>query len=151
LRAVTIGLLAAYLLAALGFARPGQVADFGWPTRFGFGPGLLLAVLVLYGVAWVLGSWSGKRGPRHAGWRGAVYGVLALLTAVVLAGGWNAAQEIVRFAPFPGTTAADFYRHVGDCCYDYIVKPLAYIMPLGSLVASLLGWWAGRRAVGASN
>jgi len=151
LRAVTIGLVLAYLVAALAFARAGQVVDLGWPARFNAVPSLLLAVLVLYSMAWALGNWSAKGGPGHAGWRGAVYGVLALLAAVVLAGGWNAAQAMVRFAPYSGTTAADFGGQLGDACYDYIVKPLLWIMPLGSLVAGLLGWWVGRRASGASN
>jgi hypothetical protein len=79
-------------------------------------------------------------------WQGVAYGVLTLLAIGVLVGGYNAGEEALRFAPFPGTTAADFYRHLGDECYDYIVKPLVYIMPLGNLVAGSVGWWTGRRA-----
>lgn len=104
-------------------------------------------MLALYGGTWVFGRPDG-RPPKRAGWRGAASGVLTLLAAIVLAGSWNAVQDALRFAPFPGTTASDFYRHLGYSFYDYIVKPLAWIMPLGSVVAGLLGWWVGRRAAG---
>jgi hypothetical protein len=30
----------------------------------------------------------------------------------VLVGGYTAGEEALRFAPFPGITAADFYRHL---------------------------------------
>lgn len=146
--AVTVGLGLAYLVAALGFARPGQFVDFTWPSRFDFGLGLPLGLLALYGGAWWYGRPLGNRPPRSAGWRGAVYGVLTLLGAVVLVGSWNAAEEVLRWVPFPGTTATDFYQNIGDSYYDYIVKPLFYIMPLGSVVAGLLGWWVGNRRAG---
>jgi hypothetical protein len=58
----------------------------------------------------------------------------------MLMGGWNAVH--MRFAPFPGTTAANFYHHVGDSCYEYIGKPLIYSILLGSLAAGLLSQWA---------
>jgi hypothetical protein len=43
---------------------------------------------------------------------GPAYGVLTLLAIGVLVGGYNAGEEALRFAPFPGITAADFYRHL---------------------------------------
>ena len=146
--AATIGLSLAYLAAALIFARSGHVVDFGWPGRFYFGPSLLLGVPVLYGGAWLFGRRAAGQRPSRAGWWGAAGGVLTLLATIVLVGGYNAAEEALRFMPFPGTTAADFYRHLGHACYDYIVKPLAWVMPLGCLVAGPLGWWAGRRPAG---
>jgi hypothetical protein len=80
-----------------------------------------------------------RQPPQCAGWRGAAYGVLTLLAIGVLVGGYNAGEEALRFAPFPGTTAADFYWQLGDECYDYTVKPLVYIMPLSNLVAGSVG------------
>ena len=77
--------------------------------------------------------------PR-AGWWGALYGVLMLLATVVLVGGCNAAFDVVGNSD--SSTAAGFLPQFGDACYDYIVKPMGYIMPLGSLVAGLLGWAA---------
>ena len=143
--AVTIGLGIAYLVAALAFAGSGQTLDFGWPGRSDFGMSLLLAVLALYSVAGLLGKWNSKQGRPGAGWRGAVYGVLALLAAIVVAGGWNAAADLIDNAHFRYSSVADFWQQLGYACYDYIVKPLVWIMPLGSIVAGLLGWWAGRR------
>ena len=152
-RAVTIGLILAYLIAALAFARPGQVVNFGWPGQFGFGLSLVLGVLILYGGAWL--SWrridsKPLQNRTQAGWRGAAYGVLILLATVVLVGGYNAIEDVLHFAPFPGTTTADFYQRLGDEWFNYIVKPLAHIMPLGGLVAGLLGWWVGRRTANSS-
>ena len=146
--AVTLGLGLAYLLAALALPQAGEVADFGWPSRFDIWSGLWLVLLALYGGAWLLGRQTNTNRPRppHDGWRDVVYGVLALLVLVVLVGGWNVAQDAGNFAHFPGITAADFCRYVGDSCYDYMLKPLVYIMPLGSLVAGPLGWWIGRQA-----
>ncbi len=145
-RAATLALGLAYLGGALIFAHTGETLNFRWLSRFDFGPSLLLGVLVLYGGAWLFWRRSGHQPPARAGWRGAAYGVLVPLAVIVLVGGYNAAEEALRFPAFPGAAAADFYQHFGDECYNYIVKPLAYIMPLGSLVGGPLGWWAGRRA-----
>jgi hypothetical protein len=144
--AATAGLGLAYLGGALVFAHIGQNLNFGWLGRFDLGPSLLLGIVLLYGGAWLFWRRSGGQPLKRAGWRGAAYGVLTPLAIVVLVGGYNAAEDALRFAPFPGTTAADFYWHLGDECYNYIVKPLAYLLPLGSLVTGPLGWWAGRRA-----
>lgn len=146
--AITLGLGLAYLLAALALARSSEVADFGWPSRFDIWSGLVIVLLALYGGAWLLGRQTTTSRPRppHDGWQDVVRGVLCLLALVVLVGVWNVAQDASHFAHFPGTTAAEFCGYVGDSCYDYIVKPLVYIMPLGSLVAGPLGWWVGRRA-----
>ena len=55
--ALTIALGLAYLLAALGLARPSQIADFGWPSRFNLGSSLVLVLGVLYGgAAWAAGG-----------------------------------------------------------------------------------------------
>jgi hypothetical protein len=144
----TTGLGLAYLGGALVLAHTDQVLNFGWLSRFDFGPSLLLGVLILYGGACLFWRRSGGQPPQRAGWRGAAYGVLIPLAIIVLVGGYNAAEAALHFMPFPGTTAADFYRNFGNECFNYIVKPLAYIMPLGSLVTGPLGWWAGRRAAG---
>jgi hypothetical protein len=142
--AVTIALGLAYALAALAFAQPGEAADFGWPGRFNIWSGLLLVLLALYGGVWLLGRRAvGSPRPRRAGWRGAAYGVLALLALVVLVGAWNAVRDVLSTSAH-GPTAAEFFRRLGDECFNYIVKPLVYIMPLGSLVAGPLGWWVGR-------
>ncbi|AMR29276.1 hypothetical protein A0257_20695 [Hymenobacter psoromatis] len=74
-RAVTIGLGLFHLVAALAFARPGAVVDFGWPDRFDFGPSFLLTMLTLCGGAWAFRGRAGTRAPQRAGWRGAAYGV----------------------------------------------------------------------------
>jgi hypothetical protein len=76
---------------------------------------------------------------------GAAYGVLTLLTVALVGSGWNFAQEAIRLAPFPGTTPNDFHRHVLDSLYDYVAKPLAWVMPLSSVVAAGLGAWFRQR------
>ena len=144
--AATAGLGLAYLGGALVFAHTGETLNFGWLDRFDFGPSLLLGMLVLYGGAWLFWRRSGGQPRARAGWRGAAYGVLTPLAVIVLVGGYNAADEALRLAPFYGATVAGFGSQSGSECFNYIVKPLAYIMPLGSLVAGPLGWWAGRRA-----
>jgi hypothetical protein len=103
--------------------------------------------LILYAGAWLFWRRSSGQPLPRAGWRGAAYGVLTPLAIVVLVGGYNAADEALRLAPC-GSTAADLARWFGDECYNYIVKPLGYLLPLGSLVAGPRGWWAGRRAAG---
>ncbi len=65
---------------------------------------------------------------------------------VMLVGGYNAAEEALRQAPYYGATVAVFGQHFGNECLNYIVKLLSYLLPLGSLVAGPLGWWASRRA-----
>ena len=94
------------------------------------------------------GSWAGAaigRHPHRAGRIGAAGGVLLLLLSVLVSGGWNFAQAAIRFMPFPGTTAADFEQHLWACLLDYVGKPLAWVLPLGSVLAGLLGAWTGRR------
>jgi hypothetical protein len=49
--AVTSALGLAYLFAGLGLARPGEVMDFRWPSRFNIWLGFLLVLLALYGSA----------------------------------------------------------------------------------------------------
>ena len=61
--------------------------------------------------------------------------MLVLLVLVVLVSGWNVAQDASDFAHFPGLPITNFYRCTGDSCYDYLLNPLGYIMPLGSLPA----------------
>jgi hypothetical protein len=83
----TTGLGLAYLGGALVFAHTDQVLNFGWLSRFDFGPSLLLGVLILYGGAWLFWRRSGGQPPQRAGWRGAAYGVLIPLAIIVLVGG----------------------------------------------------------------
>jgi hypothetical protein len=145
---VTLGLGLAYGVGALGFAPPTQRIAPGWIGQVDFWPSLVLAGGALYGCAWLYGGWAGaaiKRRPARAAGVGAAYGALTLLTVTLVGSGWSFAQEAVRFAPFPGTTSDDVSRHVGDSLYDYVVKPLVWIMPLGSVVAAGLGAWFGRR------
>jgi hypothetical protein len=130
--AATAGLGRAYLGGALVFAHTNEVLNFGWLGRFDFGPSLLLGVLILYGGAWLFWRRSGGQPPARAGWRGAAIGVLV--------GGYNAAEEALRLAPFYGATVAGFCQQFGIECFNYIVKPLAYLLPPGSLVAGPLGW-----------
>ncbi|TPG66529.1 hypothetical protein [Hymenobacter nivis] len=144
--AATGGVGLIYLVGALVFAHTGEALNFGWLSRFDFGPSLLLGVAILYGGAWLFWRRSGGQPPQRAGWRGAAYGVLTPLAIIVLVGGYNAADEALRLAPYYGATVAGFCEYFGSECFNYIVKPLAYIMPLGSLVAGPLGWWVGRRA-----
>jgi hypothetical protein len=144
--AATLGLGLAYLGGALIFAHIGETMNFGWLGRFDFEPSLLLGILVLYGGSWLFWRRSGDQLPARAGRRGAAYGVLTPLAIVVLVGGYNATEEALHLAPFYGATVAGFFQQFGTECFNYIVKPLAYLLPLGSLVAGPLGWWAGRRA-----
>lgn len=148
LQAAGLSLLLAYVGGAVVFAPAPQRLNLLWFNRVGYWPSLVLASLVLLGAAWLGGSWTGAaigRHPRRAALIGAVAGILALLLTTLLGSGWNFAQQALRFMPFPGTTPADFERHVRDCLVDYVGKPLAWVMPLGSVVAGLLGAWAGRR------
>ena len=145
---VTLGLGLAYGVGAVAFAPSTQRIAPGWITRVDYWPSLALAGGALYGCAWLYGGWAGAaigRRPARAAGVGAAYGALTLLTVTLVGSGWNFAQEAIRYAPFPGTTPNDFSRHVGDSLYDYVAKPLAWIMPLGSLVAAGLGAWFGRR------
>ena len=122
--------------------------DLAWIARFDFWPSLALAGGTLYGCAWLYGGWAGaaiQRRPQRAWQTGAAYGVLALLTVTLVGSSWNFAQEAIRYAPFPGTTGADFRQHVLYSLEDYVGKPLAWVMPLGSVVAGLLGAWYGQR------
>ena len=146
--AVTLGLGLAYLLGGVVLARAPQRLDLTWLVRFRFWPSLALAAGTLYGCAWLYGGWAGAaigRHPPRAGLTGAAYGVLTLATATLVGGGWNFIQEGLRLAPFPGTTGADFRQHLLYSLQDYVLKPLAWVLPLGSLAAGLLGGWYGRR------
>lgn len=146
--ALTPGLGLAYLIGATGLAPAGQRFDPTWLGRFDFWPSLALAGGTLYGCAWLYGGWAGTaiaRHPQRAGRVGAACGVLSLATAALVGAGWNFGQEALRYAPFPGTTGADYRQYLGGLAVDYVGKPLAYALPLGSLVAALLGAWAGRR------
>lgn len=145
---VTVGLGLAYGAGALTLGPSTQRIAPGWITRVDYWPSLVLAGGALYGCAWLYGGWAGAaigRRPRRAAGVGAAYGVLTLLTVTLVGSGWNFAQAAARFASFPGTALDDFSRHVGDSLYDYVAKPLAWIMPLGSVVAAGLGAWFGRR------
>ena len=51
-------------------------------------------------------------------------------------------------APFPGSTAAAFYKPFDYFCYEYLGEPLAWIMPLGSMAAALLGCWVAAVKLG---
>ncbi|MGI4870365.1 MAG: hypothetical protein ACRYFX_04200 [Janthinobacterium lividum] len=147
-QAVTGGLGLAYLLAAVVLAPSTQRIDWGWLSRFDFWPSLLLAAATLYGCAWLYGGWAGQaiiNRQRGAWWVGASVGVLTLLTTTLVGSAWNFGQEALRFAPFPGTPAAVFQAHVANSLYDYVAKPLAWIMPLGSVLAAGLGSWFGWR------
>ena len=148
LKGVTVGLGLAYPVGALTLGPSTQRIAPGWIARVSYWPSLALAGGALYGCAWLYGGWAGAaigRRPGSAVRVGAAYGALTLLTVTLVGSGWNFAQEVIRFAPFPGTTADDFRRHVGYSLYDYVAKPLAWIMPLGSVVAAGLGAWFGRR------
>lgn len=148
LQTATASLLLAYGGAAVVFAAPSQLVDSTWVRRADYWPSLALAGLTLLGGAALSGGWAGAaigRRPGRAGWVGAAGGVLLLLAATLVGSGWNAGQHALRFMPFPGTTAADFNQHVQDTLLDYVGKPLAWVMPLGSVVAGLLGAWTGRR------
>ncbi|MBF9221309.1 hypothetical protein [Hymenobacter ruricola] len=135
LQTATLGLTGAGLLYIGSLGSLGQ-AEL-WPS-------LGLATLALYGSAWLYGGWAGTAiHCRHrAPWlTGAAYGELALCTTLVVACSWNVAQEAIRYAPFPGTTGADFRAHVQDSFEDYLLKPLAWVLPLGTVLAVLLGGW----------
>lgn len=140
LQAATLGLTAVGLTAIGALNGSLGKSDY-WPS-------LGLAGLALYGSAWLYGGWAGTAivcRQRPPWLTGAGYGVLTLGTALLAGCSWNFAQEAIRYAPFPGTTPADFQQHVQDSFVDYIGKPLAWVMPLGSVLAALLGGWTGRR------
>ena len=145
---VTLGLALAYGVGAVAFAPPPQRLAPGWIAQVDYWPSLALAGGALYGCAWLYGGWAGAaigRRPASAARVGATYGALTLLTVTLVGSGWNFAEDAIRFAPFPGTTPGDFSRHVGNSLYDYVAKPLLWIMPLGSVLAAGLGAWFGRR------
>lgn len=145
---VTLGLGLAYSVGALALGPSTQRIAPGWVARVDYWPSLALAGGALYGGAWLGGGWAGAaiaRRPAAALRIGAAYGVLMLLTGTLVGSGWNFAQETLRAAPFPGTMPGVFSRHVQDDLYDYVAKPLAWILPLGSVVAAGLGVWFGRR------
>ncbi|RTQ45725.1 hypothetical protein EJV47_24885 [Hymenobacter gummosus] len=147
LQAAALGGLLTYAAAAAAFAPAGQRLRLLWPGRTEFGPSLAVAGFVLLGGAALAGTWAGPaigRRPGRAAGIGAVGGIGVLLLAALAGSGWNFAQHAIRFAPFPGTTAADYQQHLRDCLADYVGKPLAYVLPLGSVGAGLLGAWAGR-------
>lgn len=139
LQTATLGLTGAGLLYV------GALGDLGKPEAW---PSLGLAVLTLYASAWLYGGWAGTAIHCHhrSPWlTGAAYGQLTLCTTLVVACSWNVAQDALRFAPFPGTTGADFRAHVQDAFEDYLLKPLAWVLPVGTVLAVLLGGWTGRR------
>lgn len=137
-------------MATLGLTGAGllYVGSLGGLGKTELWPSLGLATLALYSSAWLCGGWAGTAiHCRHRSpWlTGAAYGELTLCTTLLVGCSWNFAQDAIRYAPFPGTTSADMQAHVQSSFEDYVLKPLAWVLPLGTVLAVLLGGWTGGR------
>ena len=130
LKAVTIGIIIAYLAFSL-LAGGDGFASFFWIFDFDYTLNLLIGVLAFYGCGYVIGQRAGYEiilKHNHAVLTGIKYGLVTLLMAAVLGSLLGFFQEGLSLdAP------------VTESMFNYIAKPVIWIVLAGFIPASIVG------------
>jgi hypothetical protein len=138
-KAAAVGLLIAQLImmSVLSEVSESLSDAFLWFRRFGFGANILTGVFLLLVAALVFGRIAGVQiliKERNYILTGIICGLLTLLTGAL-------AGSLVGFF----ADGISEYRTVGESAFDYIVKPVYWILLFGAIPVLLTGIWLGWR------